>query len=148
MESKDIILELCNWASTCLSNIHYSCGLVWFDCWDANCKPNRTAQFNTKVIRIHPNQLRFFAVSIWIGSVYVFLLGWLGFSFLVKSSALVLALIFPFACSYFSIVSACIMHFLWPCFNSIFIALILRFINKIYVFLNGNKIYNFKWKYA
>jgi len=72
------------WASTVLSLITLSIiavwfGLVWFGCWDANSKPNQTAQFSAQVIRTHPNQVRFFAVSVWIGLVCGFLLGWFGF---------------------------------------------------------------------
>jgi len=52
-------------ASTCLSNIHYSCGLVWFGSVPKMQTANRTEprEFEKE------NQVRFFAVLVWIALV-------------------------------------------------------------------------------
>ena len=75
IESKEIILELCYWASTCLSNIHYSCGLVWFGLARLlRCKPqiepNRAVQCKS-----HPNSSEPSAVFCGFGLVCGFFIG-------------------------------------------------------------------------
>ena len=81
IESKEIILELCNWASTYLSNIHYSCGLVWFGSVAEMQTANRTepcgsVQKSSEFIRTKCGFLRFRFGLVWFA---VFLLGWFGF---------------------------------------------------------------------
>jgi len=58
----------------CLINIFLMLqfGLVWFGWLNENRKPNQTMRLSKKMIRLDPNQMRFFTVSVWIGSVYGF----------------------------------------------------------------------------
>ena len=50
-------------------------GLVWFGWQNQNRKLNQTMRLIKKMIRIHANQMRFFAISVWISSVYGFSIG-------------------------------------------------------------------------
>jgi len=68
-------------ASTCLSNIHYSCGLVWFGSVPKMQTANQTeprglVQKSSEFIRTKCGFLRFWFGLVWFA---VFLLGWFGF---------------------------------------------------------------------
>jgi len=49
-------------------------GLVWLIKSKPQTKPNHVV--SNKFIRIHPNQMRFFVISVWFA---IFLLNWFGF---------------------------------------------------------------------
>jgi len=75
IESKEIILGLCNWASTCLSNIHYSCGLVWLLRSKPQTEPNCAVQCKS-----HPNSSEPCAVFCgfgldWVGLWFFYCVG-------------------------------------------------------------------------
>jgi hypothetical protein len=42
--------------------------LIWLGWWNKNLKLNKTKRLSKKLTRIHLNQMRFIAVSVWIGS--------------------------------------------------------------------------------
>jgi len=49
---------LCNWISTCLSNIHYSCGLVWFgSVAEMQTKPNCAVQCKSHLNSSEPSAI-------------------------------------------------------------------------------------------
>jgi len=56
-----------NW---CISHLQF--GLVWFGSVGKIKIANQTMRLSKKMIRIHSNQMRFFAV--WVGSIAIFLL--------------------------------------------------------------------------
>jgi len=70
-----------SWADTSLSNIDYSCGLVWFgsvvEMQTANqTKPRGSMQKSSEFIRTKCGSLQFRFGLVWFA---VFLLGWFGF---------------------------------------------------------------------
>jgi len=49
--------------------------VVWFGSVGKMKTANQTMRLSTKVTRIHPNQMWFFAVLVWVGSVCGFSIG-------------------------------------------------------------------------